>query len=178
MLKCTSGTEHTLPRSPLWRSFQHYWGKLVIEGSSYLGAILLCVSPWLNCREQWQEGSRLEVSEVWEPWVCIQALINSLLLPLRLAFLPSWGTCQLHGWCVFMHVCVYIYVCVFASTIISLSPPFVPVLTHHPPPYPPSPLPSCVRFCEASRSHRMEHNYPLLAVNPCPPNKSFLRLYP
>lgn len=42
--------------------------------------------------------------------VCIQALINSALLS-SLAFLPSWDTCQFHGWCVFL-------VCVCGSTII------------------------------------------------------------
>lgn len=62
--------------------------------------------------------------------VCIQALINSLLLPLSLASLPSWGTCQLHGCCAFpAHACVRVtgvLVCVFASAVISLSPAFVP----------------------------------------------------
>lgn len=104
--------------------------------------------------------------------MCIQALINSLLLPLSLASLPSWGTCQLHGCCAFparAHVCMY--VCVYASATVSLSLLFVSASTHSPAHlrrYHSARLASCVRLCEAYRSHRMEHNYPQLAVNPCP----------
>lgn len=103
--------------------------------------------------------------------VCIQALINSAA-----SSLPPWHSCLPGAHAsytdgVYLRVCACVCVCkhrdITVTVVCSCALP-------HPPSARLARLPSCVRFCEASRSHRMEHNYPLLAVNPCPQTRAFL----
>lgn len=103
--------------------------------------------------------------------VCIQTLINSVLLS-SLPGTPAFLGHMPVTWMVCISACVCV-LCVWKHH--NMSPAFVFVLSPHPHL---ARLPSHVRFREASWSHRMDHNYPLLGMNPCPPNKSFYRLYP